>query len=200
VGLTIIIYVRSMVYRSTSKFLPGLRLVFGSLLFITDKFGDLSLQEPESPEVAGLGTGCLPLALVQVGLVNKARLRHGSSMTGKADPDPSGDKADHNQASPPVATYSIYQSPSELDSDDDRGVYMVGQGEEPTEKTTKEIAREMEEALACLARLEAAAASKRHNSMQDNSGLSGDGAGEGAHSLRHHPKYNQRCPTNRERL
>jgi hypothetical protein len=62
-GLKIIIYVRSMAYRSTSKFLPGLRLVFGSLLFITDKFGDLSLQEPESLEVAGLGTGCLPLAL-----------------------------------------------------------------------------------------------------------------------------------------
>jgi hypothetical protein len=141
-----------------------------------------------------------PTFPVQVGLVNKARLRHGSSMMRKADPDPSGDKADHNQASPPVATDSIYQSPSELDSDDDRGVYMVGQGEEPAEKTTKEIAREMEEALVCLAKLEAAAASKRHNSLQDNSGLPGDGAGEGARSLRHHPKYNQRRPTNRERL
>jgi hypothetical protein len=29
------------------KFLSGSRLVFGSLLFIANKMGDLSLQEPE---------------------------------------------------------------------------------------------------------------------------------------------------------
>jgi hypothetical protein len=40
--------VRLMVFRSTSKFLPGSRLVLGSLLLIADKFGDLSLQELES--------------------------------------------------------------------------------------------------------------------------------------------------------
>jgi hypothetical protein len=41
------IYVRSMAFDSTSKFLPGSRLVFGSLRFIADKTGDLSLQEPK---------------------------------------------------------------------------------------------------------------------------------------------------------
>jgi hypothetical protein len=36
----------------------------GSLEFLTDKFGDLSLQELESSEVVGSGTNRLPLALV----------------------------------------------------------------------------------------------------------------------------------------
>jgi hypothetical protein len=36
-------YIRSMAFQSTTKFLPGSRWVLGSLLFITDKFEDLSL-------------------------------------------------------------------------------------------------------------------------------------------------------------
>jgi hypothetical protein len=47
-GLTRFDYLRSMAFQSTSKFLPDSRWVLGSLLFVTDKFGDLSLQEPES--------------------------------------------------------------------------------------------------------------------------------------------------------
>jgi hypothetical protein len=43
-GLTRFIYVRLMAFESTSNFLPGSRLVFGSLLFIADKTGDLRLQ------------------------------------------------------------------------------------------------------------------------------------------------------------
>jgi hypothetical protein len=53
-----------MAFQSTTKFLPGSRWVLGSLLFIADKFGELILQEPESPEVIGSGSGRLPLALV----------------------------------------------------------------------------------------------------------------------------------------
>jgi hypothetical protein len=64
VGLTRSDYVRSMVFQSTTKFLPGSRWVVRSLLFIANKFGDLSLQEPESREVIGSDTGRLPLALV----------------------------------------------------------------------------------------------------------------------------------------
>jgi hypothetical protein len=60
VGLTRIVYVRSMTFTSTSKFLPDSKLVFRSLLFITDKFGDLSLQEPELQEVIGSGTDRVP--------------------------------------------------------------------------------------------------------------------------------------------
>jgi hypothetical protein len=41
----------SMVFQLTSKFHPGLRLVFGSLLFIADKMGDLSLHEPKPWEI-----------------------------------------------------------------------------------------------------------------------------------------------------
>jgi hypothetical protein len=57
-------YARSMAFQSTNKFLPGSRWVLGSLLFVADKFGDLRLHEPESPEVIGSGIGYLPPALV----------------------------------------------------------------------------------------------------------------------------------------
>jgi hypothetical protein len=36
-------YVRSMAFQSTTKFLSSSRWFLGSLLFIADKFGDLSL-------------------------------------------------------------------------------------------------------------------------------------------------------------
>jgi hypothetical protein len=53
-------FVRAMVYHSTTMFLPGSRWFLGSLQFITDKFGDLTLQDPEFRGIVGLGTGCLP--------------------------------------------------------------------------------------------------------------------------------------------
>jgi hypothetical protein len=46
-GLTRFICVRSMMFELATKFLPCSRLVFGSLLFIADKIGDMSLQEAE---------------------------------------------------------------------------------------------------------------------------------------------------------
>jgi hypothetical protein len=76
-----------MVFQSTRKFLPGSRWVLGSLLFIANKFGDLSLQEPESREVTRPGTDHLPLAPVRVSLRNEAQLGHGSEL-GKAYSDP----------------------------------------------------------------------------------------------------------------
>jgi hypothetical protein len=57
-------FVIAMAYQSTTKFLPGSRWFLISLQFITDKFGDLTLQEPESREVVGSGMGHLPPALV----------------------------------------------------------------------------------------------------------------------------------------
>jgi hypothetical protein len=53
-------FVRAMVFQSTTKFLPGSRWFLGSLQFITDKFGDLTLQEPKSCGIVGPGTGHLP--------------------------------------------------------------------------------------------------------------------------------------------
>jgi hypothetical protein len=53
-----------MVFQSTAKFLPGSRWVLGSLIFVADKFEDLSLQEPELQEVVGSGTGLFPPAPV----------------------------------------------------------------------------------------------------------------------------------------
>jgi hypothetical protein len=54
-GLTRFIYVRS-------------RLVFRFLLFIIDKMGDLSLQEPESREIIRSDTNRFPPMPVQVDL------------------------------------------------------------------------------------------------------------------------------------
>jgi hypothetical protein len=47
---------RVMAFQSTTKFLPGSRWFLGSLQFVTDKFGDLNLQKPESSKVTGSGT------------------------------------------------------------------------------------------------------------------------------------------------
>jgi hypothetical protein len=62
VGLTRSRFVRAMAYQSTTKFLPGSRWFLGSLQFVTDRFGDLTLQEPESCGIIGSGMGCLPPA------------------------------------------------------------------------------------------------------------------------------------------
>jgi hypothetical protein len=97
VGFFKFIYVRLMVLESTSKFLLGLMLVFETLLFIIDKMGGLSLQEPELREIAGSDTDCFPPAPAQVGLTGEARLRHGSSRSGESEPDPSWGNVDHHE-------------------------------------------------------------------------------------------------------
>jgi hypothetical protein len=63
-GLTRSSYMRSMAFQFRNKFIPGSRWVLGSLLFVANKFGDLSLQEPESREVIGSGIDRLPPAPV----------------------------------------------------------------------------------------------------------------------------------------
>jgi hypothetical protein len=107
-GLTRSRFMRAMVFQSTTKFLPSSRWFLGSLLFITDKFGDLSLQEPESHEVIRSGTDCLPPAPVQVSLINKAQLGHGLSKLGKTDQDPAEEKADHTLAIPVAIIDPMY--------------------------------------------------------------------------------------------
>jgi hypothetical protein len=73
----------------------------------------------------------------------------------EASLDSSGDKADHNPAGSPATIDPIYQSPLKSDSVGDRKVYMVGQSEQPTEKTDEEIAREVEEEITRAADKEA---------------------------------------------
>jgi hypothetical protein len=89
-----------------------------------------------------------PPALVRVGLVNEAQLKHRSNALGKTDIDPSRDKAGHNQIGFLAITDLIYHSPSESDFEGGREVYMVGQGEQPAEKTTEEIAHKADEEMA----------------------------------------------------
>jgi hypothetical protein len=138
-GLTRFNYVRSMTFQSTSKFLSDSRWVFRSLFFVTEKFEDVISQELEPQEVTGSGTDCVPSIPAQVGLITEAQLRHGFIESWEAESDPSGSKADHHGISLQATTDPISQSPSESDSDCDREVYMVGQCEQPTEKTAKEI-------------------------------------------------------------
>jgi hypothetical protein len=54
-------------------------------------------------------------------------------------PDPSQDKVDHTLAVSAAIIDPIYQSSLESDFEGDREVYMVGQGDEPLEKTVEEI-------------------------------------------------------------
>jgi hypothetical protein len=128
---------RTLAFQSTTKFLPCTRWFLGSLKFLTDQFGNLSLQEPELSEVVGSGSSRLPPALVPVGLINKAQLRLGPS--GETDTNPMVDKADHTVAAQAAAIDPIYSPSLGPDSKYRREVYMVAQNGEVPEKTTEEL-------------------------------------------------------------
>jgi hypothetical protein len=130
-------FMRAMTFQSTTKFLPSSKWFLGSLEFLTDKFGNLSLQEPELSEVIGSGTGRLPLSLDRVGLIMEPRLGFGS--LGETDTDPVEDRADHTLATQAAATDLIYTPSSGSNSEYKREVYMVEQGGELLEKTTEEL-------------------------------------------------------------
>jgi hypothetical protein len=110
---------RSMVFISTSKFLLGSRLVFGSLLFIADKMRDLSLWVPESMEIVGSDDDRFPSVLVRVGLACEAQLGHRSSDLGESKLDPSGDCIDHHGTISLKGVDPIYKSSSGSNSDND---------------------------------------------------------------------------------
>jgi hypothetical protein len=166
VGLMRSNFVRAMVYQSTTKFLPGSRWFLESLQFVPDKFGDLTLQEPESREIIGSGTDRFPPAPVQVGLISEAQFGHEFSELGKTGSDPKGDKADHILATLVAPTDTICLSPPKFDSEDGGEVYMVDNREELPDKTIEVIQRETDIELARAARLaREAERGKRHNSM-----------------------------------
>jgi hypothetical protein len=66
---------------------------------------------------------------------------------------PTADKVDHTLAIPVATTDTIYQSSPESDPEDGREVYMVGNGEELSDKTVEEIQWKAEKDIACAARL-----------------------------------------------
>jgi hypothetical protein len=175
VVLTRSCFVRAMTYQSTTKFLNGSRWFLESLQFITNKFRDLTLQEPESRGIIRSCTDRLPPAPVQVSLINEPQLGHRLSELGKTGVDPTWDKADHILAVPVAATDPIYQSSPESDSEGGGEVYMVGNVEELPDKLVEEIQWETDKELAHAARLaREAERGKRHNGMQDDSGASKD--------------------------
>jgi hypothetical protein len=136
-GLTRSSFVRTMAFQSKTKFLPGSKWFLGSLEFLTNKFGNLSLQGPKLSEVVELGTGDLPPALIRVGLINEAQL--GLSSSGEMDAGSMKDIADHPLAAQAATTNPIYSPSSGSDSEYRREVYMVEQGGELLEKTTEEL-------------------------------------------------------------
>jgi hypothetical protein len=201
VGLMRSSFMRAMEFQLTTKFLPGSRWFLGSLLFITDMFGDLSLQEPESCKVIRSGTGRLPPTSVQVSLINEAQLGHRLSKLGKTNSDLARDKADHTLSVPTGKTHQIYQSSPESDSEGSREVYMVVNEEELLEKTVKQIQWEADEEIARACHLATEAErGQRHNGQHDDSGALDDEIKDGTPMRRLHPKFNSWCPTDRDRL
>jgi hypothetical protein len=72
---------------------------------------------------------------------------------GETDIDPVEDRAYHSLAAEAAATDLIYLPSLGSDSEYGREVYMVEQGGELPEKTTKELQREAEEDIARAVRL-----------------------------------------------
>jgi hypothetical protein len=114
-----------MTFQSTTKFLPGSRWFLGSLEFLTDKFGNLSLQEPKLSKVTGSGTARLPPAPIRVGLINEAQLGYGLDSLGEMDTDHAEDRVDHTLVAQATATNLIYSPSSKSDSECGREVYKV---------------------------------------------------------------------------
>jgi hypothetical protein len=106
-------------FESTTKFLPGSMLVFGSLLFIADKLGDLNLQEPKPQAITGSGNDWFPPTPVQVGLTYQAQHKHESSKLGESESDLSRDSAGHREICCPDVVDLIYKPLSESNSDGD---------------------------------------------------------------------------------
>jgi hypothetical protein len=78
---------------------------------------------------------------------------------------------------------------------------MVGNGEELSENTVEEIQWEADEEITHVARLaKEAERGKKHNGLQDNLGASDDEPRDGTPMRRHHPYFNSRRPTDRDRL
>jgi hypothetical protein len=78
---------------------------------------------------------------------------------------------------------------------------MVGNGEELPDKAVEEIQRETDKELACAAHLSREAKrGKRHNGLQDDSGVLEDEPRDDAPTRRHQPKFHSRCPVDRDRL
>jgi hypothetical protein len=68
---------------------------------------------------------------------------------------------------------------------------MVGNGEELPDKMVEEIQQETDIELARATRLSREAErGKKHNIIQDDSGVLEDEPGDGAPVRRHHPKFN----------
>jgi hypothetical protein len=147
VGLTGFIYVRSMVFESAIKFLSGSRLVFGSLLFIADMMGDLSLQESEPQAIIGSDADQFPPTPVRVSLACEARPEHKSNKLAESKSDLFGDTVSHHDIYCPITADPIYKPLWESDSDDNREIFMVGQSEPSSTKPKKRSPEQVKQKL-----------------------------------------------------
>jgi hypothetical protein len=109
VGLMRFTYMRSMVFRSISKFLLGSRLVFRSLLFFANKMGNLSLQEPKPREVTGSDTDRFPPMPIRASLALESWLEHGSSHMREFESNPSRDRVEHHRINCPEVVDPFYK-------------------------------------------------------------------------------------------
>jgi hypothetical protein len=102
-------------------------------------------------ELVGSGTSRIPPAPVRVGLVNEVQLRLCS--LGETDTGSVEDRTDHPMAGQAATIDPIYLPSSGSDFEYGREVYMVEQGGELPEKTSKELQREAEEEITHAERL-----------------------------------------------
>jgi hypothetical protein len=117
-----------MMFQASAKFLPGSGFVFGSLHFIANKLGDLSLQEPEQQKVLEPGTNRPPSSPARVGLTLQTRPEHGSDVLGEFESDTFRENTDHLRVRCPDTVDPIYShiALSESNSKSIREIFMVG--------------------------------------------------------------------------
>jgi hypothetical protein len=118
-----------------------MRFVFGSLHFIANQLGDLSMKETKQPNNLGPRVDWYPLTPVQVSLVSEARPRHGSDVSRGFELDLSGENAGDPKSCHPNMVDQIYNVALLLksNSEGDREDFMVGQGYPPADQTKEEI-------------------------------------------------------------
>jgi hypothetical protein len=82
--------------------------------------------------------------LIRIGLTCEAQLGHRTSNTGESESDPSGHRVNHHEISCLEGVDPIYKQSTGSDSDGSQEVFMVGQGERPTNQIEEEIDRAAE--------------------------------------------------------
>jgi hypothetical protein len=120
-----IINVKLIALQALATFLWGVRFVFGSLHFIANQLGDLSMKELEQQENLGSSTDRSRPTSFRVSHVSDLLEENAGHL-----------RSCHPSTTDPICSVSAF---SKSDSDGDRKVFMVGQGDTPPTKQKREL-------------------------------------------------------------